>query len=82
MTTHTPDAADAHAVDPREITCYDLPAVTRDLRTVGQRLDDELAALRSENTVLREAIERMADSVTVLMLERELRGVEREQVTA
>ncbi len=78
---------EAHAADPRVVRINELRTVsmpdlrtadarqldaeTRDLRTCDQRMHDEIA-------VLREAIERLADSVTVLMLERELCRLERE----
>ncbi len=45
-----------------------LDAAARDLRTVGERVDDELGALRADNAALREAIERIADAVQVLIL--------------
>lgn len=56
--------------DLRSPEARQLDAVQHDLRTCDQRMDAELA-------VLREAIERIADAVTVLMLEREMRGMER-----
>ncbi len=80
---HDPEA---HAADPRVVRINELRTVpmpdlrtpeartldaeTRDLRTCDQRMRDEIA-------VLREAIERLADGVTVLMLERELSRLER-----
>lgn len=108
------DLRDAHAVDRREATRYDLPAAqrldpadlrtvpmpdlrtaeareldaeARDLRTGPEREHDDVAALRGdiaelkeendwarfELSVLREAIERHADALTMLMLERDLR---------
>lgn len=45
-----------------------LLEAARDLRTVGERVDDELGALRADNAALREAIERIADAVQVLIL--------------
>ncbi len=54
--------------DLRSADARTLDAAARDLRTVGERVDDELGALRADNAALREAIERIADAVQVLIL--------------
>jgi len=81
-TTHD-GKVQAYRIDPNELRTVPMPdlrspearvldAEARDLRQYPGRVDAELA-------VIREAIERIGDSVTVLMLERELRQLEGER---
>jgi len=53
--------------DLRSPECRQLDGETRDLRPYDERADERLARIEA-------AIERIADAVTVLMLERELGG--------
>lgn len=81
----------ARRIDPAQLRTVPMPnlrspraremdAAARDLRTGPEHTGDELAMLHGEIAVLREAIERLADAVTVLMLERDMRREQEESI--